>query len=252
MTRIHANDGTLMAEYARERRIFVPINVVPKMVIQAFLAAEDRRFYEHGGLDFTGIARAIYKNFQNWGKRRPEGASTITQQVAKNFLLSNKQDLDRKFKEALLAIRIERTFPKEKILELYLNEIYLGMGSYGIAAAALNYFGKELAELQLEEAAYLAALPKAPNNYHPFRRAKEATERRNWILDQMAEAGYVPADQVEGRQGQGRSRSTSARSARRSTLPTTLPRKCGAGWSRCTARMASTAAPSGRAEAAMA
>ncbi len=196
MTRIHANDGTLMAEYARERRIFVPINVVPKMVIQAFLAAEDRRFYEHGGLDFAGIARAIYKNIQNWGKRRPEGASTITQQVAKNFLLSNKQDLDRKFKEALLAIRIERTFPKEKILELYLNEIYLGIGSYGIAAAALNYFGKELADLKLEEVAYLAALPKAPNNYHPFRKTREATERRNWILDQMAEAGYVPADQA--------------------------------------------------------
>src|SRR5262245_49625692 len=158
MTRIHAADGTLMAEYARERRIFVPINVVPKMVIQAFLAAEDRRFYEHGGIDFAGVARAIYKNIQNWGKRQPEGASTITQQVAKNFLLTNKQDLDRKFKEALLAIRIERTFPKEKILELYLNEIYLGMGSYGIAAAALNYFGKELADLALEEAAYLAAL----------------------------------------------------------------------------------------------
>jgi penicillin-binding protein 1A len=196
MTRIHANDGTLMAEYARERRIFVPINVVPKVVIQAFLAAEDRRFYEHGGLDFAGILRAAYRNFQNWGKRRPEGASTITQQVAKNFLLSARQDLDRKFKEALLAIRIERTFPKEKILELYLNEIYLGMGSYGIAAAALNYFGKELADLTLEEAAYLAALPKAPNNYHPFRRTKEATERRNWILDQMAEAGYVPAEQA--------------------------------------------------------
>lgn len=195
MTRIHAADGNLMAEYARERRIFVPINVIPKVVIQAFLAAEDRRFYEHGGLDFAGIARAVYKNFQNWGKRRPEGASTITQQVAKNFLLSNKQDLDRKFKEALLAIRIERTFPKEKILELYLNEIYLGMGSYGIAAAALNYFGKELSELSIEEAAYLAALPKGPNNYHPYRRAREATERRNWILDQMAEAGYVPADQ---------------------------------------------------------
>ena len=197
MTRIHANDGALMAEYARERRIFVPINVIPKMVIQAFLAAEDRRFYEHGGLDFTGIARAIYKNFQNWGKRRPEGASTITQQVAKNFLLSNKQDLDRKLKEALLAIRIERTFPKEKILELYLNEIYLGMGSYGIAAAALNYFGKELADLVPEEAAYLAALPKAPNNYHPFRKVKEATERRNWILDQMADNGFIAVDQAK-------------------------------------------------------
>ena len=197
MTRIHVNDGALMAEYARERRIFVPINVIPKMVIQAFLAAEDRRFYEHGGLDFTGIARAIYKNFQNWGKRRPEGASTITQQVAKNFLLSNKQDLDRKLKEALLAIRIERTFPKEKILELYLNEIYLGMGSYGIAAAALNYFGKELADLVPEEAAYLAALPKAPNNYHPFRKVKEATERRNWILDQMADNGFIGVDQAK-------------------------------------------------------
>jgi penicillin-binding protein 1A len=197
MTRIHAADGSLMAEYARERRIFVPINVVPKMVIQAFLAAEDRRFYEHGGLDFAGIVRAAYRNFQNWGKgRRPEGASTITQQVAKNFLLSSRQDLDRKFKEALLAIRIERAFPKEKILELYLNEIYLGMGSYGIAAAALNYFGKELAKLSLEEAAYLAALPKAPNNYHPFRRTREATERRNWILDQMAEAGFVTAEEA--------------------------------------------------------
>ena len=197
MTRIHANDGALMAEYARERRIFVPINVVPKMVIQAFLAAEDRRFYEHGGFDFTGIARALYKNFQNWGRgRRLEGASTITQQVAKNFLLSSRQEVDRKVKEALLTIRIERTFKKEKILELYLNEIYLGLSSYGVAAASLNYFGKDLADLSLEEAAYLAALPKGPNNYHPFRRTKEATERRNWILDQMAEAGYVTAEQA--------------------------------------------------------
>jgi penicillin-binding protein 1A len=197
MTRIHANDGTLMAEYARERRIFVPINVIPKTVIQAFLAAEDRRFYEHGGFDLAGIARALYRNFQNWGKgRRLEGASTITQQVAKNFLLSSRQDLDRKVKEALLTIRIEGTFKKEKILELYLNEIYLGMSSYGVAAASLNYFGKDLADLSLEEAAYLAALPKAPNNYHPFRRTREATERRNWILDQMADAGYVSAEQA--------------------------------------------------------
>jgi penicillin-binding protein 1A len=197
MTRIHANDGALMAEYARERRIFVPINVVPKMVIQAFLAAEDRRFYEHGGFDFAGIARALIRNLQNWGRgRRLEGASTITQQVAKNFLLSSRQDLDRKVKEALLTIRIERTFKKEKILELYLNEIYLGLSSYGVAAASLNYFGKDLVDLSLEEAAYLAALPKAPNNYHPFRRTKEATERRNWILDQMAEAGYVSAEQA--------------------------------------------------------
>jgi penicillin-binding protein 1A len=198
MTRIHAHDGSLMAEYARERRIFVPINVVPKLVIAAFLSAEDKRFYEHGGLDFTGIARAVVNNLQNYGKKRPEGASTITQQVAKNFLLSSEQKLDRKLKEAILAIRIERAYSKDRILELYLNEIYLGMGSYGVAAAALNYFSKELSQLTIEEAAYLAALPKAPNNYHPFRRAKEATFRRDWIIDQMADVGYITGEQAKG------------------------------------------------------
>jgi penicillin-binding protein 1A len=191
MTRIHAHDGSLMAEFARERRIFVPINVIPKLVIAAFLSAEDKRFYEHGGLDFTGILRAALNNLQNYGKRRPEGASTITQQVAKNFLLSSEQKLDRKLKEAILAIRIEHAYTKDKILELYLNEIYLGLGSYGVAAAALNYFSKELSELTIEEAAYLAALPKAPNNYHPFRKKREATIRRDWIIDQMAEVGYI-------------------------------------------------------------
>jgi penicillin-binding protein 1A len=195
MTRIHAHDGSLMAEYARERRIFVPINVIPKLVIAAFQSAEDKRFYEHGGLDFAGIGRAVINNFQNWGKKRPEGASTITQQVAKNFLLSSEQKLDRKLKEAILAIRIERAYSKDKILELYLNEIYLGIGSYGVAAAALNYFSKELSELSIEEAAYLAALPKAPNNYHPFRKTREATVRRNWIIDQMAEVGYISGEQ---------------------------------------------------------
>jgi penicillin-binding protein 1A len=197
MTRIHAHDGSLMAEYARERRIFVPINVIPKLVIAAFLSAEDKRFYEHGGLDFAGIGRAVINNFQNWGKKRPEGASTITQQVAKNFLLSSEQKLDRKLKEAILAIRIERAYSKDKILELYLNEIYLGIGSYGVAAAALNYFSKELSELSIEEAAYLAALPKAPNNYHPFRKTREATVRRNWIIDQMAEVGYINGEQAK-------------------------------------------------------
>jgi penicillin-binding protein 1A len=195
MTRIHAADGTLMAEYARERRIFVPINVIPKVVIQAFLAAEDKRFYEHGGLDFKGIARALIKNIQRRGKRA-EGASTITQQVAKNLLLSSERTFDRKLKEAILAIRMERTFKKEQILELYLNEIYLGMNSYGVAAAALNYFNKELANLTLEEAAYLAALPKGPTNYHPFRKKAEATERRNWVLDQMAENGFITVEQA--------------------------------------------------------
>jgi penicillin-binding protein 1A len=196
MTRIHAADGTLMAEYARERRIFVPINVIPKTVIQAFLSAEDRRFYEHGGLDFMGIARALIRNVQNRGKKRPEGASTITQQVAKNLLLSSEQTYERKLKEAIIAIRMERTFKKEQILELYLNEIYLGMNSYGVAAAALNYFGKELAELTVEEAAYLAALPKGPNNYHPFKKTREAVERRNWILDQMTENGFITPEQA--------------------------------------------------------
>ncbi len=199
MTRIHAHDGSMIAEYARERRIFVPINTVPKLVIQAFLSAEDKRFYEHGGLDFTGIGRAALKfvEAKTKGRGSIQGASTITQQVAKNFLLSSERTFDRKLREAILAIRIERAYSKDKILELYLNEIYLGIGSYGVAAAALNYFGKELQELTLEEAAYLAALPKAPNNYHPFRKTKEATDRRNWILDQMGDNGHVTADKVK-------------------------------------------------------
>ena len=228
MTRIHAHDGSLMAEYARERRIFVPINVVPKLVIAAFLSAEDKRFYEHGGLDFAGIGRALINNFQNWGKKRPEGASTITQQVAKNFLLSSEQKLDRKLKEAILAIRIERAYSKDKILELYLNEIYLGIGSYGVAAAALNYFSKELSELSIEEAAYLAALPKAPNNYHPFRKTREATVRRNWIIDQMAEVGYISGDRPKPPSSR-LSPSTFARSARRFMRPIILPKRCAAG-----------------------
>lgn len=198
MTRIHAHDGSLIAEYARERRIYVPINTIPKLVIGAYLSAEDKRFYEHGGLDFVGIGRAVVKMAEDkarGGNRRAEGASTITQQVAKNFLLTSDRTLERKLKEAILAIRIERAYPKDKILELYLNEIYLGLGSYGVAAAALNYFNKELKDLSIEEAAYLAALPKAPNNYHPFRRTKEATIRRDWIIDQMQENGLVTAEQ---------------------------------------------------------
>ncbi len=196
MTRIHAHDGSLIAEYARERRIFVPINTLPKMVVGAFLSAEDRRFYEHGGLDFVGIGRVVSKMISNPGGRA-EGASTITQQVAKNFLLTNERKLERKIKEAILAVRIERAYSKDKILELYLNEIFLGIGSYGVAAASLNYFNKELGDLLPEEAAYLAALPKAPNNYHPFKHTARATERRNWILGQMAENGYIKREDAE-------------------------------------------------------
>jgi penicillin-binding protein 1A len=136
MTRVHATDGSLVAEYARERRLYIPIQAVPKLVINAFLAAEDKNFYDHGGLDFQGIARAAVLYAQNYGSnRRPQGASTITQQVAKNFLLTNEVSFDRKIKEALLALRIERAYSKDKILELYLNEIYLGLGAYGVAAA---------------------------------------------------------------------------------------------------------------------
>ena len=196
MTRIHAHDGSLIKEYARERRIFVPINTIPKLVLGAFLSAEDKRFYEHGGLDFISIGRAVMKAIQNPGGRQ-EGASTITQQVAKNFLLTSERKLERKLKEAILAIRIERAYTKDKILELYLNEIYLGIGAYGVAAAGLSYFSKELKDLTAEEAAYLAALPKGPNNYHPFRRTAQATERRNWILGEMAANGYITKQEAD-------------------------------------------------------
>ena len=159
MTRVHAGDGSLVAEYARERRLYVPIQAVPKQVINGFLAAEDKNFYEHGGLDFTGIARAGVNLIQNFGSgRRPQGASTITQQVAKNFLLTNEVSYTRKIKEALLALKIERTYSKDKILELYLNEIYLGLGAYGIAAASLVYFDKAVNELTIQEIAYLATV----------------------------------------------------------------------------------------------
>jgi penicillin-binding protein 1A len=192
MTRVHAADGSLVAEYAKERRLYLPIQAVPKLVIEAFISAEDKNFYEHGGIDLTGIARAVYSNFENLGTgRRPQGASTITQQVAKNFLVGSETSYTRKIKEALLALRIERTYSKDKILELYLNEIYLGLGSYGIAAASLIYFDKSVHQLNLQEAAYLAALPKAPTTLHPFRQRDRAVERRNYVIDRMVENGYV-------------------------------------------------------------
>src|SRR5436190_10377358 len=198
MTRVHASDGALVAEYARERRLYLPIQAIPKLVLNAFIAAEDKSFYEHGGLDFQGIARATLFMAQNYGSgRRPQGASTITQQVAKNFLLTNEASFERKIKEALLALKIERTYSKEKILELYLNEIYLGLGAYGVAAASLLYFDKSVHELTPAEAAYLAALPKGPNNYHPFRQRERAIERRNYVLDRMVEDRYLKAEEGE-------------------------------------------------------
>jgi penicillin-binding protein 1A len=198
MTRVHASDGALVAEYAKERRLYIPIQAVPKLVLNAFIAAEDKSFYEHGGLDFQGIIRAGILYVQNIGSnRRPQGASTITQQVAKNFLLTNEVSFDRKIKEALLALKIERTYSKDKIFELYLNEIYLGLGAYGIAAASLIYFDKSVHELTLAEAAYLAALPKAPTNLHPFRQRERAVERRNYVLDRMVEDRNISVPEAE-------------------------------------------------------
>jgi penicillin-binding protein 1A len=192
MTRVHTGDGSLLTEYATEKRVFVPIEAMPKHLIQAFLAAEDDTFYEHPGVDLRSVVGAAVTNLMNYGEnRRPVGASTITQQVAKNFLLSNEVSVERKIKEAILAVRIEKALNKDRILELYLNEIYLGQGSYGVAAAALNYFDKSLDNLSLQETAYLAALPKAPNNYHPTRRAEAAKSRRDWVLGRMAEVGYI-------------------------------------------------------------
>src|ERR1041385_7605670 len=198
MTRVHAGDGSLLAEYATQRRLYLPIQAIPKLVLNAFIAAEDKNFYEHGGLDFQGIARAFVFLAQNYGTgRRPQGASTITQQVAKNFLLTNEASLERKVKEALLALKIERTYSKDKILELYLNEIYLGLGAYGVAAASLLYFDKSVHELSIAEAAYLATLPKAPNNYNPFRQKDRAVERRNWVIDQMVITGAIKTIDAE-------------------------------------------------------
>jgi penicillin-binding protein 1A len=192
MTRIHAADGELLGEYARERRLYLPIQAVPKLVTNAFLAAEDKNFYEHGGIDFTGMARAALLYAQNFGSnRRPQGASTITQQVAKNFFFSSEVSFVRKIKEALLAMRIERAYSKDKILELYLNHIYLGLGAHGIAAASLVYFDKSVNELTVAEAAYLAALPKAPALLHPVKNHDRAIERRNYVIDRLLENGWI-------------------------------------------------------------
>ncbi len=191
-TRAYAWDGTLIGEFSRERRIFVPYDGIPAQTAQAFLAAEDHGFFKHGGVDVGGFGRAMAKNVVNLAQgRRLEGGSTITQQVAKNILLTSDQTIGRKLKEAILASQLERTLSKERILELYMNEIWLGYRSYGVGAAAYNYFGKSLSELTLAESAYLAALPKGPDNYHPTRRYANAVGRRNWILDQMADLGWV-------------------------------------------------------------
>jgi penicillin-binding protein 1A len=191
-TRVYAGNGTVIGEYARESRIFVPASFIPKLVKQAFTSAEDRNFYNHPGIDPSGILRAAVKDVGLVLEgRRPQGASTITQQVARNFLLNSDVKFSRKIREAILAIRIDATYPKDKVLELYLNEIYLGEHSYGVAAAALNYFGKSLDDLDISEVAFLAALPKGPANYDPRFNHAAALDRRNWVIDQMAANNYI-------------------------------------------------------------
>jgi len=196
-TRVQAGDGRLLAEFATERRVFVPIGAIPNLVIHAFMAAEDKNFYSHHGVDPVSILRAAVTDLGRWhSNRRPVGASTITQQVAKNMLLSSEVSISRKVKEILLAMRIDDSLSKDRILELYLNEIYLGSGAYGIAAAAQTYFNKSLDELSLPEAAFIAGLPKSPNNYNPVRFPQAAKMRRDIVLDQMAEAGFASAADV--------------------------------------------------------
>src|ERR1700749_3376185 len=186
VTRVYAGDGRLMAEYATEKRVFIPIKAMPPLVIHAFLAAEDKNFYTHPGVDPLSMLRAGVTDLLHYGSgRRPVGASTITQQVAKNFLLTNEVSIERKIKEAILAFRIERAFTKQHILELYLHEIYLGQGSYGIAAAALNYFDKGLDEPSISEAAFLGGLPKAPNSYTPLRNPQGSKDRRDYVIGRL-------------------------------------------------------------------
>ena len=197
LTRVHADDGELIAEFARERRIYVPSSAIPKRLIEAFLSAEDKSFYQHGGLDIQGILRAALTNFTGGRGDHKMGASTITQQVAKNFLLTSQQTFDRKLKEMILSVRIERAFTKDQILELYLNQIYLGSGAYGVAAAAQAYWNKSLSELTIADCAYLATLPKAPSSYSPFKNPERAIARRNWVIDRMVENGFVTREDGE-------------------------------------------------------
>lgn len=200
VTRMYANDGRLFAEYAHEKRLFVPIEAIPQRVIKTFLAAEDKNFYEHFGIDIPGIIRSVIMNVQRArDNRRPIGASTITQQVARNFLLADiahEVSLKRKIKEAILSLRIEHAFTKDHILELYLNEIFLGNNSYGVAAAALNYFNKTLDQLTVGEAAFLAGLPKAPSRYDPKSQPELATQRRNWVISRMLEEDVITSEQA--------------------------------------------------------
>ena len=197
-SRVHSGEGQLIAEYAIQKRLFIPYDSIPEKVIHSFLSAEDKNFFSHPGVDAKSITRAIIKNIKNiFSEKRLEGASTITQQVAKNFLLTNEVSIKRKIKEAILAFRIERAYSKERIMELYLNQIYLGEGTYGIAAASLEYFDKAVNELSYEEAALLAALPKAPSKYNPYKSTDRAKKRRDIVLKNLYDNSYINKDEYE-------------------------------------------------------
>ena len=191
-SKMYSGNGDLVADFSQEKRIFIPFSAIPKKVIDAFLSAEDKNFFSHPGVDAKGVLRATINNIRNiLTSKRLEGASTITQQVAKNFLLTNEVSINRKIKEAILAFRIERALNKERILELYLNQIYLGSGAYGIAAASLEYFDKSIKELNYAEAAMLAALPKAPSKYNPYQNIELAKFRRNLVLQNLYQNGFL-------------------------------------------------------------
>ena len=197
-SKVYSGNGDLVADFSKEKRIFVPINTIPENVIHAFLSAEDKNFFKHPGVDAKGVLRAIINNLKNiLTSKRLEGASTITQQVAKNFLLTNEVSINRKIKEAILAFRIERALSKERILELYLNQIYLGSGAYGVAAASLEYFDKSIRELDYAEAALLAALPKAPSKYNPHRNKELAKFRRDLVLRNLFENNFLNQNEYE-------------------------------------------------------
>ena len=196
-SRVYSEDRKLIAEYALEKRLFIPYEAIPDKIINSFLAAEDKNFFSHPGVDAKGIIRAVINNIKNIAQnKRLEGASTITQQVAKNFLLTNEVSIKRKIKEAILAFRIERAYSKERILELYLNQIYLGQGTYGIAAASLEYFDKPIKNLNYSEAALLAALPKAPSKYNPYRFPELAKFRRNLVLKNLEENEFITKNEL--------------------------------------------------------
>ncbi|PZP56955.1 MAG: penicillin-binding protein [Micavibrio aeruginosavorus] len=198
VSRVHAGDGRFLAEFAEEKRIFLPIDEIPPLVKNAFISAEDQNFYQHKGVDLVAVARAVVTNFKNRsGGGRQVGASTITQQVVKNFLLTNERSYERKIREAILAYRIENAIPKDRILELYLNQIFLGYRSYGVAAAGIQYFNKSLDELTIAEAAFLAGLPKAPSDYHPVRNHEAALARRNWVIERMRIEGFITAAEAK-------------------------------------------------------